>query len=100
MGAISACKLCTGYGQITSVMKASNTASRHNSCVVGCQLICLLTAAMAGFLRWVHIRENKKLERSEENAAAAGHPDVIEDANQDKRAPEFRYIIRVESRSR
>jgi hypothetical protein len=54
--------------------------------------ICLLTAVMAGLLRWIHIRENKKLAQAEEEAAQAGHPDVVGDHLQERRAPGFRYI--------
>ncbi|KAF2674456.1 MFS general substrate transporter [Microthyrium microscopicum] len=56
-------------------------------------IVCLLTATMAAILRWVHIRENTKLALSEEEAAAAGHPEVVEDHFQERRAPGFRYII-------
>jgi hypothetical protein len=56
-------------------------------------VICLLTAAVAGLLRWIHIRENKKLAQAEEEAAAAGHPNVVEDHFQERRAPGFRYIL-------
>jgi hypothetical protein len=56
-------------------------------------VVCLLTAAMAGLLRWIHIRENKKLAQAEEEAAAAGDPDLVEDHFQERRAPGFRYTI-------
>jgi hypothetical protein len=56
-------------------------------------IVCLLTAAMAGILRWIHIRENQKLAQAEEAAATAGHPDVLEDLFQERRGPGFRYIL-------
>jgi hypothetical protein len=56
-------------------------------------IICLATAVMAGVLRWIHIRENKKLERAEEEAAYGSRSEAIEDENQEKRAIGFRYVI-------
>lgn len=52
-------------------------------------VICLLVAAMALLLRWVHIRENKKLEAMEaELAEGEGHQDTSGEA----RAVGFRYV--------
>jgi hypothetical protein len=56
-------------------------------------VICLLTATMAGILRWIHIRENKKLAQAEEEAAVAGDSVVVEDNFQERRVTGFRYII-------
>ncbi|KAH8893613.1 major facilitator superfamily transporter [Thozetella sp. PMI_491] len=56
-------------------------------------IICLLTAVVAGLLRWIHIRENKKLEQAEVVAAATGYLGAVEDQVQETRAPGFRYIL-------
>ena len=43
-------------------------------------VICLATAAVAGILRWIHTRENKRL----------GQADEVEE---DRSEPGFRYIL-------
>lgn len=56
--------------------------------------MCVLTALLALVLRYVHIRENKKLEEAEREAAEvaeAGEKAVV-DATQERRAAGFRYI--------
>lgn len=52
-------------------------------------VICLLVAAMALILRWVHIRENKKLEAAEANGEANAGGTA---ADQDRRPAGFRYV--------
>ena len=51
-------------------------------------IICLLVGSLALVLRWLHIRENKKLEQAEQNRAAG----VVEEEGADVRADGFRYI--------
>lgn len=48
-------------------------------------IICLLVAAIALVLRFVHIRENKKLEVAEEDSGSV-------DESDDRRAAGFRYV--------
>lgn len=51
--------------------------------------ICLIVAGLALVLRFLHIRENKKLERAE----SEGHSDVpSEDGHVDRRAVGFRHV--------
>lgn len=52
-------------------------------------VICLLVAVMAVLLRFVHIRENKKLEAQEADDVANGGRAK---AGEDRRAVGFRYV--------
>jgi len=54
--------------------------------------LCMLTALLALVLRYVHIRENKKLERAEQEAelnVEAGEKDTATATG----VPRFRYVI-------
>ncbi|KAK3315600.1 major facilitator superfamily domain-containing protein [Apodospora peruviana] len=51
-------------------------------------VICLLVGSLALGLRFLHIRENKKLEQAERSRAAG----VVEEASEDRRGDGFRYI--------
>jgi hypothetical protein len=52
-------------------------------------IMCLVVAGLALLLRFLHIRENKKLEKAETDAAAG----VVEARPRaDQPAPGFRYI--------
>jgi HAMP domain-containing protein len=51
--------------------------------------MCILTAVLALVLRFVHIRENKKLESAEQEVEGGK---VAADATQERRAAGFRYI--------
>lgn len=81
---------CNIYG---AYMYPSSDSPRYIAGGSANSVICLCTALTAGLLRWIHIRENKKLERAEAEAIAAGHPDIIEDSFQETRQPGFRYIL-------
>lgn len=50
--------------------------------------ICILTAATAMLLRWVHKRENRKLEAAEAGSAEDG----VEGRGGDQPASGFRYV--------
>jgi hypothetical protein len=49
-------------------------------------VICLFVAGLALALRWLHMKENKKLERAETEASG----DVVE--GEERRAVGFRYV--------
>ncbi|KAL0937832.1 allantoate permease [Colletotrichum truncatum] len=57
-------------------------------------VMCLLVGVLALVLRYLHIWENKKLERAEQEAAAAveGGGKITVDLTQEKRAAGFRYV--------
>lgn len=57
-------------------------------------IICLVVALLALVLRYVHIWENKKLERAEREMAEAGDTTVATAGESDRgrRAVGFRYV--------
>jgi hypothetical protein len=55
-------------------------------------VICLVVAAIALVLRFVHIHENKKLERAEAEGRA-GNDAAAGDTDPERRALGFRYIL-------
>lgn len=59
-------------------------------------VVCVLVAALAIVLRFVHIRENKKLEKIEQEAAQPGEPGMKPPTEAvvtgDRRVAGFRYI--------
>lgn len=57
------------------------------------EVICLLVAALAVVLRFVHLRENKKLEEAEKGPAVEPGVGVDDDAGlAGRRAAGFRYV--------
>lgn len=71
-----------------SYMYPSSASPRYIPGGTANTIICLLVAVMAAVLRWVHLRENKKLEAAEEDAADAGDAK----AGGERRVAGFRYI--------
>lgn len=71
-----------------SYMYPSSASPRYIPGGTANAIICLLVAVMAAVLRWVHLRENRKLEATEEDAADAGDAK----AGGERRAAGFRYI--------
>lgn len=71
-----------------SYMYPSSASPRYIPGGTANAIICLLVAVMAAVLRWVHIRENKKLEAAEESSANAdgGKMDI------ERRTAGFRYV--------
>lgn len=73
-----------------SYMYPSSASPRYIPGGSANSVICLLVAAMAFLLRWVHIRENRKLEAAESDEAADGADRGT--ADEDRRAAGFRYV--------
>lgn len=55
-------------------------------------VVCLLVAALALVLRFVHIRENKKLEKAEREAEEAGGVESQAPVAPDHPPAGFRYV--------
>lgn len=70
-----------------SYMYPSSASPRYIPGGTANTIICLVVALLALVLRFVHIRENKKLEEAERELAETG---VQTDA--DRRATGFRYV--------
>lgn len=81
----------TIYG---SYMYPSSTGPQYTPGGSANAVICLLVAALALVLRFLHIRENKKLEQAERDAAQSAElgKKLGVDLSQEKRAYGFRYI--------
>lgn len=82
-----------------SYMYPSSAAPRYLPGGSADAAICLLVAALALLLRWVHIRENAKLAAAEEQQQAEGQGEggaAIADgdgqAQEDRRPVGFRYV--------
>lgn len=73
-----------------SYMYPASASPRYTAGGSANAVICLLVAAMALLLRWVHIRENKKLEAAETEEVANGASEGA--ADQDRRPVGFRYV--------
>lgn len=71
-----------------SYMYPSSTAPQYVPGGSTNAVICLLVGSLALFLRFLHVRENKKLEAAERNRAAGN----VEDDGADRRADGFRYV--------
>ncbi|KAM7213837.1 phthalate transporter [Rhypophila decipiens] len=71
-----------------SYMYPSSTAPQYIPGGSTNAVICLLVGLLALFLRFLHIRENKKLEQAEQNRAAGN----VEEDGADRRADGFRYV--------
>lgn len=54
-------------------------------------MICLMVALLALLLRFVHVKENRELEKLEEQGLADGGQAAIE-AGGDRRTTGFRYV--------
>ena len=82
----------TIYG---SYMYPESTGPRYTPGGSANAAVCVVVALLALVLRFVHIRENKKLEKVEQEAAQPGEPSVkvpIEAAPGDRRVAGFRYV--------
>lgn len=78
-----------------SYMYPSSAAPRYLPGGSADTAICLLVAALALLLRWVHIRENAKLAAAEEQQAEGqgeGQGDGDGQAQEDRRPVGFRYV--------
>lgn len=70
-----------------SYMYPSSASPRYIAGGTANAIICLLVAVMAGVLRWVHVRENRKLDAAEASARTSS-----EKAGDSERPVGFRYI--------
>lgn len=78
-----------------SYMYPESSGPRYIPGGVANTVVCVVVAGLAIVLRFVHIRENKKLEKLEQEAAQPGEPGMkvpIEAAIGDRRVAGFRYI--------
>jgi hypothetical protein len=57
-----------------SYMYPASTGPRYILAGSANAVICLVVASLALILRFIHIRENKKLEKAEREADASGSP--------------------------
>lgn len=82
----------TIYG---SYMYPESTGPRYIPGGSANAVVCVIVALLALLLRFIHIRENKKLEKIEQEAAQAGEPGMkvpVEAVTGDRRVAGFRYI--------
>lgn len=84
-----------------SYMYPASASPRYIAGGTANTVICLLVAAVAAVLRWVHVRENRKLEAAEREreqevdaggAAAEGGQDGKAEGGERRAAPGFRYV--------
>lgn len=70
--------ICNMIGNLSSVygayMYSKDTAPQYVPGFSANAAICVLAAAMAVFLKYIHVWENKKLARKEQEAAVDGEP--------------------------
>lgn len=75
-----------------SYMYPSSASPRYIPGGVANTVICLLVALLALVLRFIHIKENRKLEALEREPAGAESGQVRDHTGRDKRAAGFRYV--------